>query len=156
MEIGIVVFLVVLATVLMIVEVVFVPGLGISGIVGGLSMVGAVLYAFFEVGNLAGWITLLVAVLICIALFMWALYGKSLDKVALKKNIDSKLEVVDLSKLSVGDVGVAKTRLALIGEAEFNGEVVEVKSEMGFIKEGEKVEIIRIAGDSVFVKRITN
>ena len=156
MEIGIVAFLVVLATVLLVVEVLFVPGLGMAGIAGGLAMIGSVLYAFFEVGALTGWITMLVAVLICIALFMWALYGKSLDKVALKKNLDSKLEVVDIKKFAVGDKGVTRTRLALIGEAEFNGELVEVKSEMGYIKEGEPVEIIRIVGEAIYVKRVTN
>ena len=156
MEIGIVAFLVVLATVLLVVEVLFVPGLGMAGIAGGLAMVGSVLCAFFEVGALTGWITMLVAVLICIALFMWALYGKSLDKVALKKNLDSKLEVVDIKKFAVGDKGVTRTRLALIGEAEFNGELVEVKSEMGYIKEGEPVEIIRIVGEAIYVKRVTD
>ena len=154
MGVGIVALLVVLATVLMAVEVVFIPGFGITGIAGALAMIGSVFYAFFMVSNLAGWITLLVVGLICIALFMWALYGKSLDKVALKKKIDSKVEVVDIKKFSVGDRGVARTRLALIGEAEINGEIVEVKSEMGFINEGEKIEVIRLAVDSVYVKKI--
>ena len=43
MEIGIVAFLVVLATVLLVVEVLFVPGLGMAGIAGGLAMIGSVL-----------------------------------------------------------------------------------------------------------------
>ncbi len=154
MGIGIVVLLVVLATVLMLVEVVFIPGFGITGFAGALAMIGSVFYAFFEVSNLAGWVTLVVVGMICIALFMWALYGKSLDKVALKKKIDSKVDVVDVKKFSVGDRGVAKTRLALIGEAIINGETVEVKSEMGFINEGEKVEIIRVAIDSIYVRKI--
>ena len=154
MGVGIVALLVVLATVLMAVEVVFIPGFGITGIAGALAMIGSVFYAFFMVSNLAGWITLLVVGLICIALFMWALYGKSLDKVALKNKLDSKVEVVDIKKFSVGDRGVARTRLALIGEAEINGEIVEVKSEMGFINEGEKIEVIRLAVDSVYVKKV--
>ena len=146
--------LVVLATVLMLVEVVFIPGFGITGFAGALAMIGSVFYAFFEVSNLAGWVTLVVVGMICIALFMWALYGKSLDKVALKKKIDSKVDVIDVKRFSVGDRGVAKTRLALIGEAIINGETVEVKSEMGFINEGEKVEIIRVAIDSIYVRKI--
>ncbi len=154
MGIGIVALLLVLATVLMVVEVVFIPGFGFTGIAGALSMVGSVLYAFFEVSNLAGWITLVVAGMVCITLFMWALYGKTLDKVALTKNIDSKVEVVDMSKFAVGDRGIAKTRLALVGEAVINGETVEVKSEMGFINEGEPVEILRIVGGSIFVKKL--
>lgn len=154
MEIGITALIVLLATVLLVVEVVFVPGFGFTGVAGVLTMVGAVLYAFFAIGNLAGWVTLIAVGLICVALFLWALYGNSLDKVALKKNITSTVQEVEMSKFSVGDRGVTKTRLALIGEAEINGYRVEVKSETGFINEGVEVEIARISGDSLFVKNV--
>jgi membrane-bound ClpP family serine protease len=156
MEIAVISFLVLLATVLLVVEVVFIPGFGFTGIMGIASMIGAVAYAFFEVGNVAGWVTLLVSALICIALFFWALYGSSLDKVALKKNINSTVQVVDVKDFKVGDRGVARTRLALIGEALIKGEVVEVKSEGGFINEREEIEIIRISGDSIFVEKVND
>lgn len=154
MEIVVVVFLLLLAAVLLIAEVCFIPGFGISGVMGFLSMAGGVLYAFFEIGNIAGWVTLFVSGVICVALIIWALYGKSLDKIALKKNIDSTVRVVDVKSFKVGDCGVARTRLALIGEAEINGHITEVKSEGGFIDEGERVEVTRISGDSLFVKKV--
>lgn len=154
MEIAVISFLVLLATVLLVVEVVFIPGFGFTGIMGIASMIGAVAYAFFEAGNVAGWVTLLASVFICIALFLWALYGKSLDRIALKKNINSTVKVVDVKSFNIGDRGIARTRLALIGEAEINGTVVEVKSETGFINEGDRVEISRIAGGSLFVKKV--
>ena len=156
MEIGITALILLFATVLLIVEVVFVPGFGFTGIVGMLAMVGAVFYAFFAIGNVAGWITLVAAGLICIALFLWALYGNSLDRIALKKNINSTVQEVDIKKFAVGDRGVTRTRLALIGEAEINGIIVEVKSETGYIQEGAEIEIARISGDSLFVKSVKN
>ena len=61
---------------------------------------------------------------------------------------------VDLETFSVGDRGYTKTRLALIGEAVINGQIVEVKSEAGFINENEEIEIIRISGDSIFVAKV--
>ena len=148
--------LVVFATVMLVVEVVFIPGFGFTGLMGMLSMIGSVLYAFMFLGSAAGWITLLVAVLVCIALFLWALYGNSLDKMALKKNIKSKVNELDMTQFAVGDRGVTRTRLALIGEALIKGEVVEVKSEGGFINEREEIEIIRISGDSLFVAKVNN
>ena len=128
MDILITSLLVLFATVMLILEVAFLPGFGFTGIIGMLSMIGAVFYAFILLGNAAGWIVLLVAVLICIALFLWALYGKSLDKMALKKNIESTVNEQDMSRFAVGDRGVTRTRLALIGEALINGQIVEVKS----------------------------
>lgn len=146
--------IVLLATVLLVVEIVFIPGVGIAGIMGTLLMIASVFYAFFVISNVAGWVTLLIVSLICVSLFLWALYGNSLDKVALKKNIDSTVSEVDVKSFAVGERGVARTRLALIGEAEINGRIVEVKSEAGFIDEGAGIEIVRISGDSLFVKAV--
>lgn len=154
MEIAITIILVLLATVLLTVEVALIPGFGVAGVLGVLSMLASVFYAFFVVGDVAGWITIIVSGLICVSLFLWALYGKSLDRLALKKNIDSNVKGDELDKIKVGDRGVAKTRLALIGEANINGEVVEVKSEMGFINENEEVVVIRISGGTIYVEKV--
>lgn len=153
MEIAITVILVLLATVLLTVEVALIPGFGVAGVLGILSMLASVFYAFFVVGNVAGWITIIVSGLICVSLFLWALYGKSLDRLALNKNIDSNVKGDELDKIKVGDRGITKTRLALIGDASINGEVVEVKSEMGFINENEDIVVIRITGGTIYVER---
>lgn len=154
MEYVITALIVLVATLLLVVEVMLIPGFGFTGILGAAAMIGAVAYSFFVIGSLAGWITLLVTIAICVALFVWALYGKSLDKVALKKKIESTVKEDELTRFSVGDKGVSRTRLALIGEAEINGLIVEVKSESGLIDEGRPVEIVRISGDTVFVRNI--
>ena len=154
MEYVITALIVLVATLLLVVEVMLIPGFGFTGILGAAAMIGAVAYSFFVIGSLAGWITLLVTIAICVALFVWALYGKSLDKVALKKKIESTVKEDELARFSVGDKGVSRTRLALIGEAEINGLIVEVKSESGLIDEGRPVEVVRISGDTVFVRNI--
>lgn len=154
MDVLITVLLVVFATVLLVVEVVFIPGFGITGFTGGVAMLGSIFYAFVQLGDAAGWITMLVVGMICISLFLWALYGNSLDKMALKKNIKSTVKQVDMSSFKVGDRGVTRTRLALIGEALINGQIVEVKSEAGFINENEEIEVIRLSDDSLFVAKV--
>lgn len=154
MDILITILLVIFATVMLTVEVVFIPGFGITGFTGVIAMAGSIFYAFVQLGSAAGWITLLVGGMISIALFLWALYGNSIDKVALKKNIKSTVKTVDMSIFAVGDRGVTKTRLALIGEAVIKGQVVEVKSEAGFINEKEEIEVIRVSDDSLFVVKV--
>ena len=154
MDILITILLVIFATVMLTVEVVFIPGFGITGFTGVIAMAGTIFYAFVQLGSAAGWITLLVGGMISIALFLWALYGNSIDKVALKKNIKSTVKTVDMSIFAVGDRGVTKTRLALIGEAVIKGQVVEVKSEAGFINEKEEIEVIRVSDDSLFVVKV--
>ena len=46
--------------------------------------------------------------------------SKTLDKIALKKNITAKVDRSAEEKVKVGDIGVTTTRLALIGYAEIN------------------------------------
>ena len=96
MDILITILLVIFATVMLTVEVVFIPGFGITGFTGVIAMAGSIFYAFVQLGNAAGWITLLVGGMVSIALFLWALYGNSIDKVALKKNIKSTVKTVDM------------------------------------------------------------
>ena len=154
MDITITVILMLLAILLLVVEVALIPGFGFAGVLGVLMLVASVFYAFFALGYVAGWVAVVTAVIVCVSLFLWALYGKSLDRLALKKRIDSSVKAGDVKKLKVGDRGVAKTRLALIGEAYFGGEIIEVKSELGFIDENEEIEIVRISGDAVFVEKV--
>ena len=97
MEYVITASLVIFATILLLVEVMLIPGIGFTGILGIMSMIGAIAYSFFFIGGLAGWITLGIACIICVAFFLWALYGKSLDRVALKKNIDSTVKEGEIS-----------------------------------------------------------
>ncbi len=155
MDILVTVFLVLLAALLLTLEVALIPGFGVAGMLGVLAMAGSVFYAFYAIGYVAGWITVLTSVLMCIALFLWALYGKSLDRLALKKKINSTVKEDEGAGLKPGDRGVAKTRLALIGEAYFGGNVVEVKSEGGFINENEEIEIIRISGNAIYVEKVS-
>lgn len=147
--------MILLGVVLLVVEVALIPGLGLTGIVGAAFMIAAIVYAFIGVSTLVGWLTLIGSILICVLLIVWAVYGKSLDKVALKEKIDSSVADPNIATLSVGMRGVAVTRLASIGNAEFDGTVVEVAVRNGnFVDADENVEIVLIQDGTVYVKKV--
>lgn len=151
MNIVIIAILVLVGVLLLALEVALIPGIGVTGVLGAISMIGAVAYAFNYL-PMAGWLTLLVVVLAIVLLILWAIYGKSIDKMALKKNIDSTVQNPDSVALAVGDEGVTVARLALVGDADFGGRLVEVTSASGFIEENTPVCVTRIAGNTIFVK----
>jgi hypothetical protein len=105
------------------------------------------------IGDIAGWITILIVITISVALILWAIYGKSLDNVALKKNIDSTVADESPVDIKVGDRGHATTRLALIGEAQFGDSIVEVTSSDGFIDEKEEIVVKRITAGVIYVAK---
>lgn len=151
MEIMIIAVLVAIGVLLLALEVAVIPGVGVTGVLGTLSLIAAVVYAFYQCA-LVGWLVMGIVTLVIVTLILWAVYGKSIDAVALKKNIDSTVQNPDTVTLAVGDEGVAITRLALVGEAEFAGRLVEVASAGGLIEEGAPVYVCRISGGTIFVK----
>ena len=53
-----------------------------------------------------------------------------------------------------GDEGIALTRLALIGNAEFNGRIIEVRSSGDFIEQKSKIRVERILDGVVLVEKV--
>ena len=78
MELFVIGLLVVLGSVLLVAEIALIPGLGLTGILGVGAMLASVVYAFITIGDIAGWITILIVITISVALILWAIYGKSL------------------------------------------------------------------------------
>ena len=148
MDILIIIVLIVAAVILFLVELFVIPGISIAGILAGACMIYANYYAFAYLGTTAGFITLGVSAIACIGSLILFMRSKTLDKVALKKNITSKVDQV-----KVGDTGVAITRLALIGNAEIDGNIVEVKSMDGFLNEKTPIIVNRIADGVIMVEK---
>lgn len=154
MELFVIVLLIALGTILLVAEIALIPGFGVSGIAGIAAMIGSAVYAFMQMGEIAGWITIAIVILVSIALILWAIYGKSLDNVALKENISSTVADADASGINVGDRGVSVTRLALIGEAKFDDNIVEVTSADGFIDEKCEIVVTRINAGVIYVENV--
>lgn len=153
MELFLVALFVFLGALLLLVEVTLIPGLGLTGILGVVSFIVSVAYAFVVLGTTAGWVTFLAVLALVVVFILWSVYGKPFKKLALKTNIESTVKVPDAAAIAVGDEGVTLTRLALVGEADFGKAQVDVTSADGFIDEGAAVYVSRITESTVFVKR---
>ncbi len=153
MELLITGIIIVIGTLLLVAEVAFIPGFGVTGFLGMLAMLGSIIYSFQAIGEAAGWTTVAIIILIIVTLILWAIYGKSLDKIALKKNIDSTVADNATSQVKVGDKGCAVTRLALIGEAQFGDNIIEVTSCDGFIDEKVEIQVKRISAGVIYVAK---
>lgn len=151
MEIIIIVLLLIAAIILFLVELFLLPGISVAGILAGGCAFFANYYAFAHLGQLGGCITLAVSVVACVGSLMWFMRSKTLDRIALKKEIKGTVDHSAEDAVRVGDNGVALTRLALIGQAEINGKIVEVRSADGFIDEQTPLVVKRIVDGVIFV-----
>lgn len=154
-EIFIVAFLLVLGVVLLLVEIFLLPGITIAGIAGGLSLLGGVIYAFMHLGSGAGFISIGASVVIGAGAFVYLIKSNAMDRIALNTDIEAKVDQTELKKLQPGDKGQALSRLNPIGNAAFDGVVVEAKSINGeFIEDGAHIEIVKVETYNVLVKHV--
>ena len=144
MDIFIIAVLIVAAVILFLVELFIIPGISIAGFLAGGCIIYANYYAFANLGTTAGFITLAISAITCVGSLVWFMRSKTLDKIALKKNITSKVDRSAEEKVKIGDTGTTTTRLALI---------VEVKSTDGFLNEKTPVIVNRITDGVILVEK---
>ncbi|WP_291528219.1 NfeD family protein [Bacteroides sp. UBA939] len=153
MDILIITVLIIAAVILFLVELFVIPGISVAGFLAGGCMIFANYYAFAYLGTTGGFITLTISAIACIGSVILFMRSKTLDKIALNKNITSKVDRTVEEKIKVGDTGVAITRLALIGNADIDGNIVEVKSMDGFLNEKTPIVVNRISNGVIMVEQ---
>ena len=149
---GFIVTLILVGLVLMLAEILLIPGVGVAGVLGLLSLGGSCFYAFYEYGNVVGGIVTAVNVVLVVALLVWVLRAKTWRRMSLETKIDSK--AVESSVLTVGDRGRTLTRLAPMGSARFGDYVIEVKAVEGLLDPNIDVEVVLIEDNKIYVKPV--
>lgn len=150
---GFIITLILVGLVLMFAEILLIPGVGIAGILGLLSIGGSSFYAFSEFGNTTGAIVTAVNAVLLVAMAVFVLRAKTWKRMSLETNITSK--AVEGSTLAVGDRGRTVTRLAPMGSARFGDYVVEVKALEGIMDPNIDVEVVLIEDNKIYVKPLS-
>lgn len=154
MDIALIVLLLLVGVALLLVEVFLIPGFGIAGVSGFACLAGSVVYAYCYMGAFAGNIVLGVAVVLCaIAVYVF-LKSKALDKMALKTDIESKVDLVKDTNVQAGDKGVCISRLAPMGKVRVGETEFEAKSRGEFLDPDTEVEVLKVEGNVLVVKSV--
>jgi membrane-bound ClpP family serine protease len=152
---ALIITLILLGILLLAIEVLIIPGFGFAGIIGLLSIIGAVILAFVEYGQVTG-LAVLGGVILITSLSTWLmLRSGTWKKISLRDTIGSKVDTAPEEKgLVAGAQGVTISRLAPGGKARFGHTDVEVYSRSGIINNGSKVEILNTDESKIIVKQI--
>jgi membrane-bound ClpP family serine protease len=137
------------------IEIFFLPGISIAGIVGALFIASAIIYAYVDVGSTAGTLTL-VGGLTFLTFAVWRfMKSKTLDRMALKVDITEKVEPLKGIEIKPGDEGKTVSRLAPMGKIRINGAIVEAKTSDSFIDENQAVVVLEVYNNNVLVEQKT-
>lgn len=151
MDILIIVSLLIAGIILLLLEVFLFPGISLAGIGATACLIYANVHAFNELGTWPGVATLIVSIISSILVFVWFMRSKSLDKLALKKDINSSVKQPEVATIQPGDTGIALTRLAQIGNAQFGNRIVEVRTTGDFIDAKTAIVVERITDGIIIV-----
>ena len=150
----IVVTLLLTGIILMLVEMLLVPGVGVAGFLSLGALGAACWYAFAEISAAAGWWVTFVAVVLLAVMLFFALRAKTWERFGLKTEVDSQVGT-DAQQLRVGDRGIAYTRLAPMGTGRFGSVSCEVKShDNSLVDAGTPVEIVAVEENRPLVKPV--
>ena len=148
-----IIILVLLGILLIFIEVFFVPGTTVVGVLGAVFAGIAIIMAYQEKSAYG-------SIMLAVTLFIFAITiiigAKSgvWQKLSNKSVIASKVKHIDENQLHVGDKGQSIAAIKPIGKARFNGKNFEVKSLGEYISPGQEVEIIKIVNNTITVKKI--
>lgn len=152
---GLIITLILLGLLLVLAEILLIPGVGIAGVLGLLAMGGSCAYAFMEMGNMTGIIVTSVNAVLLVALIIWVLRAQTWKRLSLETNIDSKAVIPEV-EVSVGDKGRSVTRLAPMGTVRFGDNSLEVTSMEGLIDPGMDVQVVAIEDTKIYVSIVNN
>ena len=150
---GLIISLIIIGLLLLFAEILLIPGVGIAGILGLVSLGGSCFYAFNQMGGTVGAIVTAVNVALVVGLSIYVLRAKTWKRLSLDTNIDFKA-VADTG-LAVGDRGVTVSRLAPMGSVRFDTELVEVKALEGFVDPEVEVEVVLMEDGKIYVKPVS-
>ncbi len=150
---GLIILLVLLGVFFLVVELVLLPGVTVGTILSLVSYAAAVYMAFERFGLTGGAVTLAVVVAISLVAVVLSLRAKTWRRFSLRQKIESSSMETPSDTVSVGQCGIAVSRLSPMGKVNIDGRVYEAKSIDSYIDQRSRVEVTGFENFTVVVKR---
>lgn len=139
---------------LIIVEVVFIPGTTVVGLLGLIFAIVGIAFAYNYFGNQVGFYVLLGTGVVSAGALYFSFRNGAWNKFSNKSTIDSKVNEGLAETLTSGEEGVSISALRPMGSAEFNGKIFEVRTNGEYLANGMKIRIVRIRSNEILVEPI--
>ena len=150
----VVISLIVIGLALLIIELIFVPGTTVVGIMGLVCTAAGIWVSFKQFGPTVGWTVSGLAAVVAGGLFVYSFRAGAWKKFALLNTIDSKVNQDQPLLVEIGSEGLALSALRPIGKAEFGDNEMEVRTLGEFVNTHSPVRVIKIEGRKVIVEPI--
>ena len=155
MELIALIGLLLLAVILIVVEIIFIPGTTFVGILGFICLVSGIFTAFNQFGEKTGNIVLLSSGVFLIITTIYIFKAKTWEKIALNDSVSSKVNVLDSDTIQVDCIAMAVSDLKPMGTIEFENQQFEAESQGEFIGAKSSVRVISINNNQIIVEKLS-
>ena len=143
--------LIIVGILLLVAELVLLPGISVAGIGAFLSLAVAAVYGFFLYGS----VVLAAIIIVAVAAVVVSLRANTWQRLSLKSTIDAtSTPTPEQNDIRIGQRGETLTRLAPMGKVQVGDVTVEAKSVDAYIDPRQVVEVIGYDNTAVVVRRI--
>ncbi len=146
--------LILIGILLLVLEILVIPGTGLAGVVGFLLLVAGVWLAYAREGAAIGNLTLLITIVVNVVTLVFVFRSKTWKKAQLDTAVTGRVRTLEGIELHEGDHGVSISRCAPIGKAQFGNHELEVDAGTAYINPDTPVEVRRIDGNKIYIKTI--
>ena len=150
-----IILLIGMGIVLLLIEILFVPGTTFVGLIGGIMCVIGIIYTYTSHGPAAGTLVLVLTTGIGVTAMVYSFKAGIWKRFSNKNAIRSKVNEAQFVALQVGDTGITTSSLRPVGKAEFGNRTYEVHTLGNYIEEDQSIKIISISNQKIIVEPIT-
>ena len=148
------------ATAALIIAEVFVPSGGLLSICALICLIGGTII-FFNHSTLAGWIGIIIAVIMIPTVLVFAYkmfpktkFGRSVTLTPPQRQQGDAIRDTDQLKAMHGKIGTVLTPLRPVGTCDFQGQRLECVAETGYIEKDTQITVIRVEGTQLTVRPV--
>lgn len=140
---------------LIVVEIIFVPGTTLVGVVGFVFMLMGVGLSFRYFGGFTGWTTTASTVGVTGVTLFFSFKSGMWDRFSLKTTIDSKVNEGVVEQVRTGTEGITLSALRPSGKAELQEKTYEVRTMGNYLEAGIKIRVMQILSNQIIVEPLT-
>lgn len=151
MSLTAIILLILTGLILLMLEILFVPGM-VLGFISVILMIVGIIFSFKDHGTATGIAVLVGTVAASAASVYWAFNSALWKKLQVQSTVDGKANVIEEGAVKVGDTGKTISRLNPTGKILVNTIQAEAQAMEGFIDQDKEITIIKIQANKIFVK----
>jgi membrane-bound ClpP family serine protease len=139
---------------MIIVELIFIPGTTVVGLLGLIFTITGIAISYNHFGSDIGFYILLATIATTVGTVIYSFRSGAWSRFSLKSSSDGKVNEGMIQDFHVGDEGITISTLRPFGKATFNDKTMEVKTSGDYVERGQRVKIVHIELNQITVQPI--